>query len=259
MYKKLTCTMALAGLMTLPAIADTTTMELTGTIRDFTTDHPDFQNPNKNFGVKTGMVEDTLDADGKPVLKSSNGTRGMVTSVESHRQWFRDVPGVNIALPLTITLENSDPSRPEVFIFAREKQQPAPYNYFFPIDGKGFADWADGSGRHNFYFTYELETEFTYTDPAERDYPMTFKFTGDDDVWVFINNKLACDIGGVHGQASDEVNLDDEVEALGLEVGETYSLVLFFAERHTTQSNFRVETSLTLVEVPPTTISPLYD
>ncbi len=37
------------------------------------------------------------------------------------------------------------------------------------------------------------------------------------------------------------------------------SLHFFFAERHTTESNFRIDTSIYLVEVPPTSISPLYD
>ncbi len=37
------------------------------------------------------------------------------------------------------------------------------------------------------------------------------------------------------------------------------TLNFFFAERHTTESNFRIDTSMNLVEVPPTTVSPLYD
>ena len=256
----LTATLA-AAFLAVPGVTVTAeTIELTGTIRDFTVDHPDMQYSVKQFGLKKNMVEDRLDAEGKPVLRSDLAQHyGMVTSVQSHRQWFRDVPGVNIALPHTITLENSDPNRPEVFVFARERQMPAPYNHFFPIDGKGFADWTDGSGRHNFYFTYELRTEFAYTNPADRDYPMAFEFKGDDDVWVFINGKLACDIGGVHSQEKASVNLDKDAAKFGLEPGNNYELVLFFAERHTSMSNFRIETTLQLVEIPPTSISPLYD
>ncbi|MEM1097499.1 MAG: fibro-slime domain-containing protein [Planctomycetota bacterium] len=233
---------------------------LTGTLRDFRMSHPDMQNPNKSFGVKTGLVKDVLDADGKPWLNpSSDPARGMISSEDSFEQWFRDVPGVNVAEPHAIDLEEH-PNKPGVFYFAREKQSSGDDKYFFPMDGRGFNDLQSTNvGTHNYYFTYELRTEFTYDNPEYRDNDLTFSFVGDDDVWVYINGKLAVDLGGVHGQAGGSVNLDDQAEALGLQPGGTYELVLFFAERHTTQSNFRIETTLTLKEVPPTTISPLYD
>lgn len=50
------------------------------------------------------------------------------------------------------------------------------------------------------------------------------------------------DLGGVHGAASGSVSLD----SLGLTVGNDYSFDLFFAERHTSHSNFRIDTSIQL-------------
>ncbi|XAM01196.1 fibro-slime domain-containing protein [Phycisphaeraceae bacterium D3-23] len=233
---------------------------LTGVVRDFLQSHPDMQNPSKSFGVRTGLVLDTLGDDGRPVLNTGTDyTRGMITGPESFNQWFRDEPGVNVSFPFAITLE-PHPDKPDVFYYAREKQMSGDMRYFFPADGRGFGDSQSVStGTHNFYFTYELQMSFFYSDPAKRDYDLMFEFTGDDDVWVFINGQLAVDIGGVHGQAQRSVNLDDEAEDLGLEAGGTYELVLFFAERHTTESNFRIETTLQLEEIPPTTTSPLYD
>ncbi|MEM7680906.1 MAG: fibro-slime domain-containing protein [Planctomycetota bacterium] len=235
-------------------------VSLTGKIRDFQISHPDMQNPNKSFGVKTGLVTPNLCEEGLPVLDtSSDPSRGMITSQDSFDQWFRDVPGVNVSFPHTITLA-PHPTKPGVYWFAREKGMPGNMEYFFPADDKGYQDHQETSvGEHNYYFTYELRTSFHYSDPTSRDQALEFAFTGDDDVWVYINGKLAVDLGGVHSQAQGSVNLDEQAEALGLEPGGNYELVLFFAERNTTQSNFRVETTLELEEVLPDTISPLYD
>ncbi|MEM7624277.1 MAG: fibro-slime domain-containing protein [Planctomycetota bacterium] len=240
---------------------------LEGTLRDFKVSHPDMQHEHKSFGVRKNLVEAELDGGigvGKPVLNTSTDySKGMITSPDTFDQWFRNVEGVNKALPYAITLEPL-PGSPGVFFYAREKQSSDPAErYFFPLDDFGsdvcWDDKIDAStGTHNFYFTYELRTLFSYTSRDRRDDPsqdLEFKFVGDDDVWVFINGKLAVDIGGVHGQSSGEVNLDEQAAALGLEPDGVYELVLFFAERHTTQSNFRIETTLKL----STETDPLYD
>jgi len=265
--RKLLFACGLSTMLAGSAVADT--IELTGVIRDFQTSHPDME----SFPGTYNKVMETLGEDGKPQLDmdyyydTKDSSEQSVHSPESFAQWFKDEPGVNISIPYTITLE-PHPNKSDVYYFAREKQMSGDKKYFFPIDDMGFGltpdtgewplRWAPG-GVHNFHFTYELRTTFNYIDPSERDYEMTFNFTGDDDVFVFINGKLVVDLGGVHGQQSAGVNLDDVAEDIGLEAGENYELVLFFAERHTSESNFRIETTLELVEVPPTTISPLYD
>ena len=59
-------------------------------------------------------------------------------------------------------------------------------------------------------------------------------------MWVFVNGRLAVDLGGVHGALSGSVSLDAAAAALGLTVGGIYEVALFQAERHTTQSNYRL-------------------
>ena len=235
---------------------------LEATLRDFNQSHPDMEFPKKNFKHVRGMVADRLGPDGRPVFSESfarNPSKGMVHSAESFDQWFRNVPGVNHTDVFTIDLQPL-PGKPGVMFYAREKQNSGPDRSFFPADGKGFNEMRDaGRGLHNYHFTVEIETEFTYSDPASRDQALEFAFSGDDDVWVYINDHLAVDLGGVHGQISGQVNLDDKADRLGLEPGKTYPLKLFFAERHTTESNFRIETTLKLRGLPPSVITANFD
>ena len=101
---------------------------------------------------------------------------------------------------------------------------------------------------HNFGFTTELHTKFRYQGGE------TFTFEGDDDLWVFINGKLAIDLGGLHPSLVETIALDAQAGTLGLVKGNTYPLELFHAERHTTASHFRVQTTLSLVDcgsIPP--------
>jgi fibro-slime domain-containing protein len=216
-----------------PAIA--ATISITGTVRDFTfgaTGHPDFER-SIGGGLITNLVMPTLDAEGKPDLNTSL-VQSSITSSATFDQWYRDVAGVNLSAPLTITL-NDDGAAGDT------TAGDGLYTYqnfsFFPIDGQLFGNQSLG---HNYHFTYEINTSFTYV-PGQ-----TFTFFGDDDLWVFINNQLAVDLGGFHAGLSGSVALD----SLGLTPGNVYSLDLFFAERHTIASNFRITTNIPLVTDP---------
>ena len=210
-------------------------IQLTGTIRDFKIDHADFEQASI-CGLKTGLVGSTLGSDNKPTF-GLNGT-DCITSAETFSQWYNDTSGTNLSTSYPITLDNGKAESGGVYTYENVE--------FFPIDNDLFGN--EGNS-HNFHFTYELHTEFTYTGGEN------FSFISDDDLWVFINNTLVVDFGGVHDPASGSVDLD----TLGLIQGNTYDFALFFAERHTGGSVLTFQTGIKLQSPPlPTpTLPPL--
>jgi len=113
--------------------------------------------------------------------------------------------------------------------------------------------WGGDMSKHNFGFTMEFHANFAYLNGTNQ----VFSFTGDDDVWVFINGQLVIDLGGLHPAGSASVNLDAAAAGLGLVDNENYKLDFFFAERHTDASNCRITTSLQLTTDPPKVSTPV--
>jgi fibro-slime domain-containing protein len=252
--------------------------------------HPDFQ--ARCIGQQQdGMLNPTLDAQGKPVNSGTCNLQAGCTLTQGYMDpnggncddheacvapaafdgcdqlhgldpiaghpgdpfsfWYRTTDGVNkeklVMQPLT--LANGK------YSFDSDAT-----GGLFPLDNDGWVASGDElkRGSRNFGFTTEVRRWFTLGGGE------LLTFNGDDDVWVFINGKLALDIGGVHptevrtirlnatgtvdckvGEPAAAgfdalVNCKTAQRDLGLMLGKVYEIALFHAERHSDASNFRL-------------------
>lgn len=197
---------------------------LEATIRDFDDTDPDFESEagaGNVRGLQLGIVGSTLGDDGTPVYAAAPG--GSTHGAALFYDWYHDAPGVNesLQIPIPFTPEPGDPTTDGYDKLA-----------FFPIDGQLLGN----QGRpHNYDFTLQLATTFLYTGGE------TYRFLCDDDCWVFLNRKLALDLGGVHIALPGQIDLDGESMTLGIVKGGTYPLNVFYAERHVVGAALRMD------------------
>jgi fibro-slime domain-containing protein len=227
----------IAFLVLAAGVAQADPVTLTGTIRDFVAPSTGTVTQLSDFegaitGVVTGMVSSTLNASGLPDYV---GGGSGATNATNFAKWFVDSPGFNDSDAFSLTLNETSPGS-GVYVYSNSS--------FFPIDGQMLGNQGRG---HNYHFTLHLEglVSFKATD--------TFNFTGDDDLWIYVGGKLAIDLGGVHGAASATIT-GASLIALGLAADTVYDFDVFFAERHTSESNFNITTTFRVSAPEPTEV-----
>ena len=165
-----------------------------------------------------------VDAQGNTLTNMT--CRDLYISMDEEGFWLAEVSGDNIS-------KGNEVNQDGMFLLDDfeylDDAKTIPNPYFDQLTGHT-------NRKHNFGFTMKVQATFEYV-PGQY-----FDFYGDDDVWVFINNKLVVDIGGQHTQVAGAVDLD----TLGLIPDSTYNFHIFYAERHTSSSNFRMHTSIDL-------------
>ncbi|HXS19377.1 MAG TPA: fibro-slime domain-containing protein, partial [Polyangiaceae bacterium] len=230
-----------------------------------------------------------LDSAGKPVLNTDASILGPVIpndgsplSANAFSLWYRSpenkagannssitwgggtvqVFDMGEASALSLTRQGTT----DTYVFASTS--------FYPVDGQAFGNTPNlNTTSHNFHFTSEMRYFFKYEkrpDPVNVGQLLgqELQFYGDDDVWVFVNGRLAVDIGGVHGQELGRVVLGDEDSScastsatppacdltgaeeaditdnrFNITEGNLYEIVVFQAERSPTESNYKLTLS----------------
>lgn len=221
------------------------------TYRDFTEAHPDFEMDFRGDVVRRGLVEPMLGSGSKPTFLNAVGcppepmtplacanwttTIPVLSTAENFAQWYTDVPGVNMTLEKELELVET-PAGSGQFVFDSTS--------FFPLSpSEGFGPSPAGHYTgNNYLFTTEIHVKFGYRAGQ------VFTFRGDDDLWIFVNGKLALDLGSLHGPEQGTIDFDAQAAALAISVGQTYTMDIFHAERHTDGSNFRVTTNIACFE-----------
>ena len=155
---------------------------------------------------------------------------------------------------------------------------------YFPINGEGFGNEMNYYlnenesennvhyiGNLNYHFTMEGKTKFilgdevpTFEFNGQTRRGWFFSFSGDDDVWIYLNGKKVIDLSGIHGAEDSYFMITPDTSdsnklivttAAGYENGENPSVYdisrngvnefsFFYMERHTGESNLKIETNI---------------
>ena len=211
-----------------------------------------------HYGAYQGLLENELDENGFPVIKETgesmdylfstektdypgrvktySGTNGLLTKTADGYRYSSDT---NYAYfdEETNSFKVYDGTYPAVRDLSHRPINQSvgffPFNDYDPKNDSIERYLGDGLNHH---FGLSISTSFVMSDGGSyMDKPMIFSFSGDDDAWVFIDNHLVMDLGGIHGTVSGDINFQTGTVTVDSVVGKgtvTRGIKDIFAEQN---------------------------
>lgn len=204
--------------------------------------------------AQQGIVKNTLGNDGLPVpahVTTASAQAAGVNQLSENVTGHDPVqPGDNFYMWFHDTDRSKSFEREITFTNTGKNTYTYGGSNIFPLDNVDYSNgdtaWQQG---HNFHFTAHLSIPVKIAASGEE----RFEFSGDDDVWVFLNDQLVLDIGGLHPALEGwfTINSDGTVTTyvetagyktinIGISEGDVVNLDFFYAERSTSESNTKI-------------------
>lgn len=149
---------------------------------------------------------------------------GGIMSAATFSQWFNDAPGANASQRIFLSMTKGSDG---IYSYSTSD--------FTPIDGELYGNQ---SASHNRGFTCSIDAVSGYRKCAGQ----FIEYAGSGDAWLFINGKLAMDLGGTHAGGKQVVLLD----RLSLTDGSEVRVNFYYAQRTSSNATFGLRTNMVL-------------